>query len=65
MKLVAAREEELSEGRDSHVRARTRDDESALTTASMLRVWLSYNARVPRYVRDAIEREIQRLCAGT
>jgi hypothetical protein len=51
------------EVRVSGIRTRLRDRESDQTSASMLRVWLQYNARAPRYVRAALEREIARLRA--
>jgi hypothetical protein len=51
------------EVRVSGIRARPRDREADETSASMLRVWLQYNTRTPRYVRAALEREITRLRA--
>jgi hypothetical protein len=69
MNVVARQQEDLDERdraideRVSGIRARATVSDSDLTHASILRVWLQYNARAPRYVRAALEREIDRLRA--
>lgn len=67
MKAVTRQERESEERVDaiddrvSGIRAKSFVSETDATHASMLRVWLLYNTRAPRYVRAALEREIGRL----